>query len=312
MTATEEFAHGFGVEGGGHDDDAEVWAGGELEAAEEGEREVGFEVTLVKFVEDDGGDVAEGGVLGDAAGEHTFGEETEAGAGAGDFFEADLVADGLAELFAEFERDAAGGHAGGDAAGFEDEDIAGERQERGWDAGGFPCAGFGFEDEVGGGLEPGEDAGEVGVDREGGREAGGVGQLFNVAWLGGFLHVRSREGGVEKTNSVVDVGWTLERRGEIVQPVAAQIGMTVGSARDGLCNGSFGQEGNQEGHDHGNAKLHHGIVHKRAADGLDKRRTKGEYVDIRHAVDWHSPSTGPDRDRETGGFRSGSGIEAFC
>lgn len=91
---------GRGVERGGHDDQFEVGTGGGLEAAEEGESEVGIEVAFVKFVEDDDAGVAEEGVGEKAAVEDAFGDESDAGAGAGDVFEADLVADGVAELFA--------------------------------------------------------------------------------------------------------------------------------------------------------------------------------------------------------------------
>ena len=51
----------------------------------------------MEFVEDDGGDAAEGGVGEQPAGEDAFGDEAEAGARAGDVLEADLVADCLAE-----------------------------------------------------------------------------------------------------------------------------------------------------------------------------------------------------------------------
>jgi formamidopyrimidine-DNA glycosylase len=156
-------AEGFGVEGGGHDDEAEVGAGGFLEAAEEGEGGVAFEVAFVEFVEDDDIDAAEVGIAEEAACEDAFGDIAEAGAGAGVFVEADLVADEAAEGFAEFLGDAAGGHAGGHAAGFEDEDAAEGKEGRG-DAGGFAGAGGGFEDEDGLGADAVHDFGQQGVD----------------------------------------------------------------------------------------------------------------------------------------------------
>ena len=103
----------------------------------------------MELVEDDGVDAVEGGVCEEAAGEDAFGNEAEASAGGDFFFEADLIADGEADLFAELGSDAARGETGGDAAGFEDDDLARDYREKcGWDASGFAGAGGGFEDEV--------------------------------------------------------------------------------------------------------------------------------------------------------------------
>ena len=46
---------GRGIQSRGHDDEAEVGASGSLEASQEGEGEVAFEMALVELVEDDGG-----------------------------------------------------------------------------------------------------------------------------------------------------------------------------------------------------------------------------------------------------------------
>ena len=150
----EEGGDGRGVEGGRHDEEFQVGARGVLEAAKQSEREIGVEVALVELVEDDDTDAAECGVGDEAAGEDAFGDEAKAGARAFDLFEADAVADGLAGLLVEFFCDAACGHACGETARFEDDDFAGDvREECGRDAGGFACAGRGFEDEVGGDAE---------------------------------------------------------------------------------------------------------------------------------------------------------------
>jgi hypothetical protein len=134
---------GCGIERGGHDDEPDAGA------LEKGEGEVGIEVALMKFVEDDDVDAAQVRVGHEAAGEDAFGEEAEAGAGSGDVFEADLIADGFAEALAQFGGDASGSHAGGESAGFEDEDFAsGDGQEGGRDARGLSCSGRGFDDEV--------------------------------------------------------------------------------------------------------------------------------------------------------------------
>ena len=166
-------AEGFGVEGGGHDDEAEAGAGGFLEAAEEGEGGVAFEVAFVEFVEDDDVDAVEVGIAEEAACEDAFGDVAEAGAGGGVLVEADLVADEAAEGFAEFLGDTAGGHAGGHAAGFEDEDAAEGKEGRG-DAGGFARARSGFEDEDGRGADALDDFGQQGVD---GQRLGQAGEL---------------------------------------------------------------------------------------------------------------------------------------
>jgi hypothetical protein len=140
------------VECGRHGDQAQVGASAELQPEEQGEGGVAIEVALVKLVEDDSGDAAERGVVEKAAGKDAFRDESEAGAGAGRFFEANLIADGFAERFAHLLRDPAGGHASGDATRLENENGA-KLEKRGWDAGGFACAGGGFEDEVGGRSE---------------------------------------------------------------------------------------------------------------------------------------------------------------
>jgi hypothetical protein len=74
-------------------------------------------MALVKLVEYHGGDARERGIGEQAAGEHTFGEETQPGMRAGDLFEADLVADGGADGFAAFGGYEARGQARGQAAG---------------------------------------------------------------------------------------------------------------------------------------------------------------------------------------------------
>ena len=137
-----------------------------LQATEKGEGEVGVEVAFVEFVENDGAGVAECGVGKKAAGEDAFGEEAETGFGSGDFLEAHLVANGLAGTLAHFFGDAAGSHAGGDAPGFQDENFAAEREQGGWDARGLSRPGRGFDDEVGGLTEGGEDSREEFVNGE--------------------------------------------------------------------------------------------------------------------------------------------------
>jgi hypothetical protein len=148
--AAEVRGDGGGIERGRHDDEAEVGAVGALEAAEEGECEVSFEMALVELIEDDGGGALEARVAKEAAGEDTFGEKAQARGGAGDIFEADLVAHGGSDGLAAFGGDEAGGEAGGQAAGFEDEHLAAiESQQGGRDAGCLTGSGRSFDDQVG-------------------------------------------------------------------------------------------------------------------------------------------------------------------
>lgn len=95
-TRSQVLLNGSGVERGGHDDDAEIGPRGGLEPAQQGECEVGFEVSLVEFIQHYGVDSLEVGVGDEPAREDAFGEEAEARLGAGHFFEPDLIPDGLA------------------------------------------------------------------------------------------------------------------------------------------------------------------------------------------------------------------------
>lgn len=148
--AVEIGGDGRGVEGGGHDDELEVRAGGALEVAEKSEGEVGVEVAFVELVEDDEGGGVEARVGEEAAGEDAFGEEAEARVAAAGLFEAHLVADGIAEGLTEFFGDAARGEAGSEAAGFQNPDFPlRDGEKRGWNAGGFSCAWRRLQDDVG-------------------------------------------------------------------------------------------------------------------------------------------------------------------
>ena len=115
---------GCGVEGSGHDDDLEVGPACALKPSEESEGEVAFEVALVELVEDYAGDAFEGGVGLHAAGKDALGDETQAGAGAGDVLEAYLVTHGVADGLIQLGGDVAGSESCGESPGFEDDDFA--------------------------------------------------------------------------------------------------------------------------------------------------------------------------------------------
>jgi hypothetical protein len=146
--AAEETGNGRGVEGRGHDDEAQVGAGRALEPPQKRERQIAFEMALVKLVEDHTGDSVETRVGEEAAGEDALRQKAEARAGSGDLLETDLIADGLAGALSALGGDEAGGQSGGEASRLEDEDVAGgEVQERGGNAGSLPCPRRRFEDE---------------------------------------------------------------------------------------------------------------------------------------------------------------------
>jgi len=116
-----------GVERGGHHYNAEFGSGA-LKPLEQGEGKVGVEVALVKLIEHDHIDTCEIGVGGQAASQNTLGHKVEPRVGARDIFEADLITDGVTDLFVEFPRHATRGQTGGDTAGFKDQDLSCDRR----------------------------------------------------------------------------------------------------------------------------------------------------------------------------------------
>ena len=163
--AVQEVCDGSGLEGGGHHDQFQVGPGGGLQSLEEGQCEIGFEVTLVELVEDDGADAVEVGVGEKAPCQNTFGQETEAGSWAGDLFKSNLVADGFAEFFAKLLGDAAGCEPGCNAAGLEDQDVAGDfGQQGGRNSRGLAGARRRLYDEVWDRGEPGDGIGDNAID----------------------------------------------------------------------------------------------------------------------------------------------------
>lgn len=158
------------LKSGGHDNEAEIGTGLFLQAAEQREREIAFQVALVEFVEDDGSHVSKSGIGKQAAGEDAFGEEAQAGGGPGNLFEANLVADGGANGFPVLGGNEAGGETGGQAAGFEDQDIQAIQGQQGvGNAGGFTGAGRGFDHQILGGAEVLENIRNEGIDGQGHR-----------------------------------------------------------------------------------------------------------------------------------------------
>jgi len=122
----------------------------EIEGA--GEGYIAVEVALVEFVKEDGGDVFKAGILEQLAEEDAFRYEADAGFVRDDAIEPYLVSDFLAELGLALPGDTRGKHAGGKAAGLEDDDLAAAKEgvvekDLG-DLRGFAGAGGSLEDEA--------------------------------------------------------------------------------------------------------------------------------------------------------------------
>ncbi len=146
----------------GHDGEFEIGARRRLELEGAGERDVAVEMALVKFIEENRGDAAQLRILNELAQEDSFGDEANAGAIGGDVFEADLVADFVAEPAVALGGDARGEETGGEAARLQDHDLAVAKQsvieEDLRDLGGFSGAGRRLEDEAGVGFELGDES----------------------------------------------------------------------------------------------------------------------------------------------------------
>jgi hypothetical protein len=156
------------VEGGAHDDKAQIRAGRALEAGEQGKGQVRLEVALVELVEEHRAHAIEARRGKEHAGEGALGDEANPGPWRPHILEADAVAHPLAEGFFQLVGDPTGGEARGEAARLQDEDLPGEPgvEERPRGTGGLPCAGGGFQHQ-GGALAQGSDQlREEGIDGE--------------------------------------------------------------------------------------------------------------------------------------------------
>ena len=160
--------------------------GGTLQAAQQGKGQVGIQMTLVKLVQNDAADAAQGRIAQQAPEQNAFGDEAQAGVGAVAALEADLVADRFAHSLAKLVGDAAGGHTGGDAAGLEHDDFAGDVGEQGRrDAGGLASTGRGLQDQAPAVAQGAEKLGQDGVDGEAGQGFGlhrQAGNLHPIRW----------------------------------------------------------------------------------------------------------------------------------
>ena len=88
---------GRGVERRRHHDNPQIRPLGALQAAQQGQRQIGFQMPLVKFVQDHGVHAGEQRIGDQAAREDAFGEKSKPRSRTGHFFEANLIADRFAQ-----------------------------------------------------------------------------------------------------------------------------------------------------------------------------------------------------------------------
>ncbi len=165
------------VERCGHHQDAQILAEAQLRIARQREAEIGVERAFVEFVEQDGRNAGELGVIEDLARKNAFRHHLDAGRARYFRAEADAIADGLARALAERLGHAIGAGARRDAPRLQHDDLfafgPGRIQQRQRHPRGL--AGAGRRHQHGGGmrLQRAREVVEHGIDREGRVEAAG-------------------------------------------------------------------------------------------------------------------------------------------
>ena len=118
-----------------------------MQAAQQRQCEIGFEMPLVKLVQHNGIDAREQRVGNQTPRENAFRQETETGSRTGYFFKANLITNGLAERFAKFLSYPARGQAHGQTPRLEHQHVsANQIEQRRRNSRGFPRARRGFDD----------------------------------------------------------------------------------------------------------------------------------------------------------------------
>ncbi|MDF2800066.1 MAG: polyhydroxyalkanoate depolymerase, partial [Devosia sp.] len=206
----EEAGDGGAINGGGHDEDAQI--GAERGCIEgEGEAKIAIEAALVKFVKEDGGDAGQFGIIHQHAGEDAFGDHFDARPGANAAIHADPVAHGRADLFAQQARHLGGGGAGGKPARLDHDDAAirapGRIQKGEGHAGGLAGAGGRHQHGIGAGGQRVVKGWESFVDGKG-RQGHGPGC---GAWRGRGQALRNDE------ERVGTGGWRASEEGGSVR-----------------------------------------------------------------------------------------------
>lgn len=148
----EEVLDAGDVERGGHNNDEQIGTCGFLDLEGAGECDVAVEVSLVKFVEDDGVDACELRIVEHLAEENALSDVPDARARRGDIVETDLVTDFLAELCVAILGNPRGEHSSWQPAWLEDDDLTVSEtatvKEHLGDLGGLAGASGGGDDEA--------------------------------------------------------------------------------------------------------------------------------------------------------------------
>ncbi len=160
----------FCLERGGHHHQPEIGTMPFLEFQGTGEGDVAVEMPFVEFVEDQGRDPGQQRIVEHLPEQDAFRDEFDAGGGAGDPFEADLVADLASERASHFLGDPAGEQSRGEPAWLQHDHLAVPQQavpeQDLGDLGGFTGAGGGGQHQAVAGPETIHDGGFDVVDRE--------------------------------------------------------------------------------------------------------------------------------------------------
>lgn len=119
------------VQGGGHDQKAQLGAERPLGVQGEGKPQIGLQRALVELVEDHPRHALEAGILLDEAQEHPLGEHFQAGGGGDAGLLPDAQPHGRPHRLAEARGEPAGGEPRRGAAGFEQQPAAAERGQEG-------------------------------------------------------------------------------------------------------------------------------------------------------------------------------------
>ena len=182
------------VRGGGHGEQPQVRPQHALQVQAQGEAEIGFEGSLVDFIQDHRGDAVQTGVRLKASQQQAFGDDFDAGLGRAGAVQAGAVADGFPDGFATEESHAGGGGASGEAARFQHQDAAvappwGVEQRERHNGG---LAGTGRSNEHG--VAAGVQRGEQGRERVGDGEVFGHGDRVITGCRGGVMAGRMSAG----------------------------------------------------------------------------------------------------------------------
>ncbi|MHC2191482.1 hypothetical protein ACVJF1_004115 [Bradyrhizobium diazoefficiens] len=174
---TEQLCDAGAVERCRHHENAQILAQAGLRVTRQRKAHVGVERTLVKFVEQDGGNAGELGIVHDLAGEDAFGHDLDARRARYFRAETDAVADGLTCPLAERFGHAIGAGARRDAPRLQHDDLLalgpGRIEQRQRHARGLAGAGRGHQHGRIVCLERARQIVEHGIDREGRVEAAG-------------------------------------------------------------------------------------------------------------------------------------------